>query len=183
MKPEDEETARRLIGDAMADAMADAPTIDTLPEMLELIARSLRDEADLMETLRAGQSALVALTVHHLGQHSETKHAGMLGMQVLTYTQTSTPTPLLDHLNGNDDEALGLVTYAEPEDDDAALMLVIATPHGEVLGAVAKTTGDKEVGAFSIPREEIAERIASGNGAEMARTFAALAQAATRRPQ
>jgi hypothetical protein len=184
MTHDDEQTARRLINDAMSDAYANAPTIENATQLIEMVASALRDEHDLLTMLRAGNSALFSLAAHNLGEmpnHAD-KLAGVVGLTVLALSPNPAPIDLLDMMTNDQHHALGLIHLAEPDDEPAALMLVAANPDGELIGAVAQLTDPKMVNAFTIDDADIKHHT-EHDRPNMVKTFIALSNAAKRRAQ
>ena len=184
LSPDDEAAARRLIGEAMADAMNDAATVESIGDIVEMVASELRNEADLLATLQSGRAAVFALTLHKLGDSptDPDKQAGVVGLRILAIVDTPAPTDLLNHLSTDDNTGLGLLSHAT-SGDDTALMMITATPRGDLIAAVAQLSGDRTVGAFPLSDDELLTRLENGNGREMAAAYRALSQAAKRRAQ
>lgn len=176
MTHDDEQTARDLIGSAFSDAMAGAPTVDNPIQLVELIAAQMRDHAELIEPLRNGLSALLAIEVHQLGELNATKHAGIVGVHLVSFTPDPTAEHLLKRLAGDGSSAYALVHHAQPDDEPAALVMLTAAPTGALLGTVAQIDGARSIESHPVELEQITEH------PETARTMRALVAAATRKP-
>lgn len=157
MTNEEEETARELIQGAFTEQMNGAPTVNDGRQLLEMVAGSLRDEPDFVAELRAGKSALVEIQLHELGKHSEEKSAGLVRVSILSLSTDQAQTDLIARLTNDKATGLALVNYAKTSDGEA-LMFLIASPNGELAGAMAELTGNKETAAFFLDDETIAEK-------------------------
>jgi hypothetical protein len=179
MNNDDEQTARDLIGSAFADAMAGAPTIETPTQLLEMVATALRDEKHIVEQLRAGLCALLAIEVHELGKHSENKHAGMVGVHLVSFTPDPTAEHLLKRLTGDGSTAYALLQHAQPDDEPDALIMMTAAPTGALLGTIAQLSGPRIVESHALDIDNID---AGNEHPETTKTMRALAAAASRKP-
>jgi hypothetical protein len=179
MNNDDEQTARDLIGSAFADAMAGAPTIETPTQLLEMVASALRDEAHIVEQLRAGLCALLAIEVHELGQHSENKHAGVVGVHLVSFTPDPTAEHLLKRLTGDGSTAYALLQHAQPDNEPDALLMMTAAPTGALLGTIAQLSGPRIVESHGIDIDSID---ADNEHPETTKAMRALVAAASRKP-
>jgi hypothetical protein len=181
MTNEEENTARELINGAFMEAGQNAPTANSITELLELIASRLRDESEFIDALKNhSQTALVEIGVKHLGTNpaNEDAQLGMVGVQVLAYANTPAPVELLNRIHNDERQALALANYAELPSGETALLLIVAHANGDLFAAVGEINYDRQVTAFALSDADIDER---ADSPAMADTARALIRAAERR--
>ena len=182
---DEQRTARELLESVAADAMKDAPKVESVNDLLEMIADKLRDEPDVMEQIRDNQlTGLAQIAIHDLGTttNANQMRAGMVGLSFLAFTNNPGPIDLLNTMHNTDATALALISHIAADDGDQALMIIAAKDDTALLVAVAETTGQRNSGAFAIDRDELLER-APTNARNSLQLFTALLNAAGRRAQ
>lgn len=182
---EEQQRARELLESVAADAMKNAPVIDNAHDLLAMIAEKLRDEPDVIEPLRDRKlTALALIQIHDLGKASRNsnKHSGVVGVSFLAFTDNPAPIDLLNTMHNTDETALALITHQTADDGDEALLIIAAKDESALLVGVGETNGDRNSGAFSIPRDDLATR-APLDADHSLKLFTALLNAAGRRAQ
>jgi hypothetical protein len=179
MTNDENETARELIDGVFIDAGKNAPKANSVTELLELIASTLRDETDFIDSLKRSQTALIEIAVQELGANpaDSDAHLAMCGIQVLAYSDTPAPVELLDRIHNDARQALALANYAELPSGDSALLLLVAVG-GDLFAAVGEINNDRNVTAFALDPDDLDTR---ADSPAMAAATRALKNAAERR--
>lgn len=156
MTNDDENTARELIENALADAVT---TVETPQQLAEMIAAGLRDDEHHKQRLAAIEphAMLFRVNVHELGKlnNEPRRHTcGALELEALAAVPHSTP-DLLDHLAATGNTyGYALAMHSTPPDQPhSAIVLLLATRDGLQLAAVAVDDNDKSADGYLIEND------------------------------
>ena len=172
MNDEQEQLAQQLIDSAFTDTQI--TKIAGPINLVEMLAKNLRDDPDLFDKLvTSPEAVLLTVKMNELTESTETKPGiGALEIELVAQLKHK-ESPLLQLLGNPSSEnyAYAIAIGAKDEDDLAGLMLIFCTRTGENFLALALDDDERTVSAWNAENEKLPD--------DLAKTVAQLSKAVT----